>query len=112
MGGFHLIRAFVPGMLARGAGRVVNVATLVFGGEAGQADDAAVKAAVAPGLTRTSVTAKMPKAEAARLLALAHDRRMAEPAEIAEAVAFFASEPARFITGEILAVAGGVHPHL
>lgn len=132
MGNFHLIRAFAPGMLERGLGRIVNFATVVFGGEAGQADYAAAKAAiasltrslaaelapavtvnaVAPGLTRTSVTQNMPEAEAARLTALAFHRRMAEPEEIAEAVAFFASDAARFVTGEIMAVSGGIHPHL
>ena len=132
MGCFHLIRALAPGMVARRRGRIVNLATIVFGGEAGQADYAAAKAAVAsltrslaaelapdvtvnavaPGLTRTLVTETIPAAEAARLVALAFHRRMAEPEEIAEAVAFLASEPARFMTGEILAVSGGIHPHL
>ena len=132
MGNFHLIRAFAPGMVERGLGRIVNFATVVFGGEGGQADYAAAKAAtasltrslaaelapmvtvnaVAPGLTRTSVTQNMPADQAARLVALAFNRRMAEPEEIAEAVAFLTSEPARFVTGEILAVSGGVHPHL
>lgn len=132
MGCFHLIRAFAPGMLDRGAGRIVNFATIVFGGEKGQADYAAAKAgvasltrslaaelapaitvnAVAPGLTRTSVTRNMPETEATRLTAGACIPRMAEPEEIAEAVAFFASEPARFVTGEIMAVSGGLHPHL
>ncbi|MGL4324137.1 MAG: SDR family NAD(P)-dependent oxidoreductase [Beijerinckiaceae bacterium] len=129
---FHLTRAFAPGMAERGAGRIINFATIVFGGENGQADYAAAKAAVAsltrslaaelapavtvnavaPGLTRTSVTQNMPPEEAARLVGAAFNRRMAEPEEIAEAVAFFASEPARFVTGEILAVSGGIHPHL
>ncbi|WEF24734.1 SDR family oxidoreductase [Paracoccus sp. S3-43] len=132
MGNFHLTRAFAQGMVDRGLGRIVNFATVVFGGEAGQADYAAAKAAtasltrslaaelapavtvnaVAPGLTRTSVTQNMPEAEAARLTALAFNRRMAEPEEIAEAVAFFASDAARFVTGEIMAVSGGIHPHL
>lgn len=129
---FHLIRAFAPGMRQRGAGRIVNFATIVYGGEYGQADYAAAKAAVAsltrslaaelapaitvnavvPGLTRTTVTQNMPEDEAARLLGGAFNRRMAEPEEIAEAVAFFASESARFVTGEILAVSGGIRPHL
>lgn len=52
MPGFHLIRAFAPGMLKRGWGRIVNVASIVFGGEAGRADYAAGKAAVAS-LTRS-----------------------------------------------------------
>lgn len=132
MGNFHLIRAFAPGMVDRGLGRIVNFTTVVFGGEAGQVDYAAAKAAtasmtrslaaelapavtvnaVAPGLTRTSVTQNMPADEAARLTALAFNRRMAEPEEIAEAVAFFASDAARFVTGEIMAISGGIHPHL
>lgn len=132
LGNFHLIRSLAPGMLERRVGRIVNIATVVFGGEAGQADYAAAKAAVAsltrslaaelaphvtvnavaPGLTRTSVTRNMPEDEAARLLSLAFNRRMAEPEEIAEAAAFFASGAARFVTGEILAVSGGIHPHL
>lgn len=132
MGNFHLVQSFAPGMLERGIGRIVNFATVVFGGEAGQGDYAAAKAAtasltrslaaelapaitvnaVAPGLTNSSVTRNMPADEAARLTAMAFNRRMAEPDEIAEAVAFFASEAARFVTGEIMAVSGGIHPHL
>ena len=40
------------------------------------------------------------------------NKRMAEPEETAEAIAFFLSEPARFMTGEMLAVSGGFRPHL
>lgn len=132
MGGFHLTRAFAPGMLARHWGRIVNIATIVYGGEAGQADYAAAKAAVAslsrslaaefaphvtvncvaPGLTNTSVTRLMPETEQNRLVGQAFHRRMAEPAETAEAVAFFLSDAARFITGEMIAVSGGIRPHL
>ncbi len=132
MPGFHLIHAFVPGMLARRWGRIVNVASIVYGGEAGQADYAAAKAAVAslsrslaaefapdvtvncvaPGLTDTSVTRNIPAAEADRLLSQAMHRRMAQPSETADAIAYFLSEGARFLTGEMLAVSGGIRPHL
>ncbi len=128
----HLIRAFAPGMLERRWGRIVNFASIVFGGESGQADYAGAKAAVAslsrtlaeefaphvivncvaPGLTRTSVTENMPSSEHARLLGKAFNRRMAEPSEIADAVAFFLSDEARFVTGEMLSVSGGIRPHL
>ena len=132
MPGFHLIRAFAPGMLARGWGRIVNVASIVYGGEAGQADYAAAKAAVAslsrslaaefaphvtvncvaPGLTDTSVTRTIPAAEAERLIAQAMNKRMADPDETANAIAHFLSEGARFLTGEMLSVSGGIRPHL
>ncbi|MGR3376030.1 SDR family NAD(P)-dependent oxidoreductase [Salipiger abyssi] len=128
----HLSRAFVPGMLERGWGRIVNVASIVYGGEAGQADYAAAKAAVAslsrsmaaefaphvtvncvaPGLTRTSVTENMPDDQQARLTGLAMNRRMADPAEVAEAIAFFLTDGARFVTGDMLSVSGGIRPHL
>lgn len=132
MPGFHLIRAFAPGMVAGEWGRIVNVASIVYGGEAGQADYAAAKAAVAslsrslaaefaphvtvncvaPGLTETSVTRNIPPAEAERLLSRALNRRMADPDETADAIAHFLSEGARFLTGEMLSVSGGIRPHL
>jgi 3-oxoacyl-[acyl-carrier protein] reductase len=132
MPGFHLIRAFAPGMLARDWGRIVNIASIVYAGEAGQADYAAAKAAVAslsrslaaefaphvtvntvaPGLTNTSVTRNIPANEAARLIGRAMNRRMAEPAETADAIAHFLSEGAGFLTGEMLSVSGGIRPNL
>ncbi len=119
-------------MIEREWGRIVNFASIVFGGEAGQADYAAAKAAVAsltrslaqelaphvtvncvaPGLTRTSVTENMPDADRDRLVGAASNRRMAEPSETADAVAYFLTDEARFVTGEMLSVSGGVRPHL
>lgn len=132
MGGFHLMQALVPGMMARAFGRVVNIASIVYGGAHGQADYAAAKAAVAsltrslaaefaphvtvnciaPGLTNTSVTRNMPEAESRRLLADSFIQRMAEPSEIAAAISFFLREESRFVTGEILSVSGGTRPRL
>ena len=132
LGSFHLIQRLAPAMLDKGSGRIVNIASIAFSGEAGQVDYAAAKAAVAsmtrslaaefapritvnciaPGLTRTSVTERLSKQEQDRLIGLSFDKRMAEPSETADAVCFFCSGEARFVTGEIMAVSGGVHPHL
>lgn len=131
-GTFHLTQRVAPGMKQRGAGRIINFASIVYGGEAGQADYAAAKAAVAsltrslaqelapqitvnavaPGLTRTSVTENMPAPEAQRLTGKSFLGRMAEPEEVADAVCFLASDKARFVTGEILSVSGGIRPAL
>lgn len=132
LGTMFLTRAFAPGMIERRWGRIVNFASIVFGGEPGQADYAAAKAAVAslsrtlaqelaphvtvncvaPGLTRTSVTENMPDAERDRVIGAAWNRRMAEPSETADAVAYFLTDAARFVTGEMLSVSGGIRPHL
>lgn len=132
MGGFHLMQQLAPGMIERKYGRIVNITTIVFDGESGQADYAAAKAAVAsmtrslaaefapnvtvncvaPGMTRTSVTQNIAEEDRKRLIGQAYNQRMAEPTEIASAINYFLSEDARFVTGEILAVSGGIHPHL
>lgn len=132
LGGFHLIQKIAPEMLENGFGRIINITSIVLDGEKGQSDYAAAKAAVAsfsrslaaefaphvtvncvaPGLTRTSVTEDMPQQEVERLTGLSFNKRMAEPEEVADAVLYFLSDGARFVTGETLAVSGGIHPHL
>ena len=132
MGTITLSQAFAPHMVAQGWGRIVNVSSIVFGGEAEQADYAAAKAAVAsltrsmaaelapavtvnciaPGLTRTSVTDNMPAGQRDRLIGKAFNQRMAEPEEVADAIAYFLTDRARFVTGEMLSVSGGIRPHL
>ncbi|HMO45948.1 MAG TPA: SDR family oxidoreductase [Rubrivivax sp.] len=130
--GFHLIRIVAPGMLACGWGRIVNVASVVFAGEAGQADYAAAKAAVAsltrtlsmefaphvnvnciaPGMIQTSVFERLADEDRRRFLAKCLLNRPGLPEEIADAVAFLSSDESSFVTGEILAVSGGNHPSL
>jgi 3-oxoacyl-[acyl-carrier protein] reductase len=128
----HLIQAVAPGMLERRHGRIVNIASVTFAGEGGQSDYAAAKAAVAsltrslaeelaphlnvnciaPGLIRTTVIERLSEAERQRFLDGSLMKRLGEASEIADAVAFLASDEAAFMTGEILAVSGGNHPHL
>lgn len=130
--GFHLIQAVAPGMLARGRGCIVNFASIALQGEGGQADYAAAKAAVAaftrslaeefaphvrvncvaPGLIQTTVTDRLDAAERDELTGRGFLKRAGQPQEVADAVVFLCSDASSFITGEVLAVSGGNHPHL
>lgn len=130
--GFHLTQAVAPGMLARRWGRIVNFASIVMQGEGGQADYAAAKAAVAaftrslaeefaphvrvncvaPGLIQTTVTDRLGAAERDELTSRGFIQRAGQPREVADAVAFLCADESAFITGEVIAVSGGNHPHL
>ena len=130
--GFHLTQLVAPGMLARRWGRIVNFASIVLQGEGGQADYAAAKAAVAaftrslaqefaphmrvncvaPGLIQTTVTDRLDAAERDELTSRGFIQRAGQPREVADAVAFLCSDESSFITGEVMAVSGGNHPHL
>ena len=65
--------------------------------------------AVAPGFVRTEMTAAMNEAALSEGLKSVPMGRMAEPEEIAEAVAFLASDRAAYITGTVLSVNGGLY---
>ena len=131
-GTFHLSKRLGPMMVEQGYGRIVNFASISYAGEHGQAHYAAAKAAVAamtramaielaqsvtvncvaPGLINTSVIDRMPRRAVQRFIDQTLLGRLGEAAEIANAVLFLASDEASFITGEILAVAGGIWPAL
>lgn len=127
-----LTQRLAPGMRERGWGRIVNFASINYAGEAGQADYAAAKAAVAaltrtlamelapevnvncvaPGLIQTSVVERMDEQTVARYRDACALKRLGRPEEIAAAVLFLASEDASYVTGEILRVSGGRWPVL
>lgn len=124
------IQQVIPGMLKQRWGRIINI-TSVFGqmGQAGQANYAASKAgligltmaiarevasrnitsnAVAPGFIETSMTAVLSeefKQNAVKQIPLG---RVGTPEDVANAVAFLASEQASYITGHVLNVNGGL----
>lgn len=63
---------------------------------------------VCPGPTDTPLFMTLPEATREGLIRAIPFRRVAQPSEIADAVLFFASDRARYITGQVLSVSGGL----
>jgi 3-oxoacyl-[acyl-carrier protein] reductase len=127
---FLCIQAVIPSMLKQRWGRIINI-TSVFGqtGQAGQANYAASKAgligltmaiarevasrsitsnAVAPGFIQTSMTAGLSEEFKQSAVKQIPRGRVGTPEDIANAVAFLASDEAAYITGHVLNVNGGM----
>ena len=129
-GVFFTLRAAIPGMVSRKRGAIVTVSSMwgVTGGSC-EAPYSAAKAGVigltkalakelgpsgirvncvAPGAIETDMTAFLTPEDRAALAGEAPLGRMGAPEEVAEAVRFLAGEEARFITGQVLRVDGGM----
>ena len=130
-----LTREALPWLRANGSGSIVNtVSNLALQGHVVQAAYSSSKAAViqmtrsvaashgrrgvrcnavAPGLTVTpAVLAVFPEVIRKLIAGETLRDRLGEPADIAEAVAFLASDAARNITGQLLTADGGLSTHL
>ena len=130
-GTFSTIKHTYKAFLKQRSGRIINMAS-VSGllGNAGQANYSASKAgvigltksvarelasrgvtvnAVAPGYIDTDMTQAMPDSAKEAVLAQIPLKRVGEPRDIAETVAFLASDKASYITGQVISVDGGMH---
>ncbi len=129
-GAFYALKAVTRPMLKARGGRIINI-TSVSGqaGQTGQANYSAAKAgligltkaaarelasrgitvnAVAPGFVLTELTQNLPDALKAQITERTPLGRFGTTDEIANAVAFLASDEAAYITGQVLAVDGGL----
>lgn len=130
-GAFLMTKLVGKAMLKKKTGRIVNITSVVgVMGNAGQANYAASKAgligltksaakefasrgitvnAVAPGFIRTDMTDALTEDMKAKYAEAIPLGAMGEAEDIARTVAFLCSEGARYITGQVLLVDGGLH---
>ncbi len=128
---FTVTQAVLPGMLAAGWGRIINISSIVGQtGNFGQVNYSATKGAaisftmslarevakkgvtvnaVAPGFIQTDMLKGVSESALEQIKAMTPMGRLGKPEEIADAIVFLASPRASFITGQVLAVNGGMY---
>ncbi len=129
-GAFAMTKAFTRSFLKQRSGRIINIASVIgLIGNAGQANYAASKAgligftksiarelasrgitvnAIAPGFIETDMTAALKEETKAELLKQIPLQSFGQSDDIAHAAVFLAGQGARYITGQILTVDGGM----
>ena len=129
-GPFWMTRAIARPMVKARSGRIINMSSAAGRmGNPGQANYAAAKAgligltkttarelasrgitcnAIAPGLIETDLTADLPEAASAALTGLTPLGYVGSVDDVAAAAVYFASDEARYVTGQVLGVDGGI----
>jgi 3-oxoacyl-[acyl-carrier protein] reductase len=129
-GAFHFTRAFFRAFAKQRAGRIINISSVIgLIGNPGQSNYAASKAgligftqsvarelagrgvtvnAIAPGFIETDMTSELNEELKANILKQIPMGRFGSAADIADAALFLASPAARYITGQVLTVDGGM----
>ena len=127
---FLCTRAVLRPMMKQRWGRIISISSIVgIAGNPGQANYAAAKAgiigftktvakevgsrgitanAVAPGFIDTQMTQQLPEAQRQELMKRIPLGSLGTPRDVAEAVAFLASDEAKYITAQVLGVDGGM----
>jgi 2-hydroxycyclohexanecarboxyl-CoA dehydrogenase len=130
VGPMQLVKALLPAMIQRGSGRIVNIAS--DAGRVGSLGETVYSGAkggliaftkslaretaryqinvncVCPGPTDTPLMAAVPDKVKEALTKAIPFRRLGKPEEIANAILFFGSDRASYITGQVLSVSGGL----
>ena len=130
-GVFHVTKAVIRTMVKQHSGRIINISSVVgFSGNPGQVNYSSTKSgligftkslsrevgtrgitvnAVAPGFINTAMTQALNESQQQAILSQIPLGRMGEAEDIANDVAFLASEEASYITGTVLHVNGGMY---
>ena len=130
-GVFHVTKSVIRTMVKQHSGRIINISSVVaFSGNPGQVNYSSTKSglvgftkslsrevgtrgitvnAVAPGFINTAMTQALNESQQQAILSQIPLGRMGEADDIANAVAFLASEEASYITGTVIHVNGGMY---